>query len=200
LTGPSPEEMASFGRERDLFASLVKADEPNRGASLFACDCDALIAAYLDNAQRANAHYLPIASLLRLARRIGTENIRYIEALFRPESSTLYRLQASIRSDVLHKRQRRRRRAEYQRRLEYFGSCVLGLESRGLRRWPALERAGNLAKLYGSSRSYLQQKFREFEALSRSAGYVRTLAIGTTFPPRFNLRALKAREGRSRKN
>lgn len=159
-----------------------------------------MFAAHLGNAGRDKSNYLPITSLLRLARRLGLENVRYVEALSRPEGPTLYRLGVTVRNEVCRQRQHRRQRIEHKLRLEDFGRYVLELERQGLRRWAALRQAGQRAKLPGSSRRYLEQKFREFEAISSVRGYIRNLSIGSKLPPRFGLADLKARKGRSRKN
>ena len=203
MIGPSQEELGRYRLEVSLHERLVAVVSGDSVSAQFSRDCHAIIEAELAVKVDRQSNYLPIAPLLRLARRIGAENVRTVQSLADPTRQTLYALNVAVREPVRTKRKLRRERMENQLRLEKFGRAVLALDQRGMRRWPALQQAGRKVKLPGCSRRYLEQKFREFEEHIKGRGFISNGAIGmfiSNLPPRFGIADLKARKGRTPKS
>lgn len=199
MKGPTPAELDSFRREKLLMERVYQHLDGDKDATQFARDCDALIEAQIQNAGSESRNYLPFGPLKRLVCRIGFDQADYIKELFRPDGSTLYQLVPMVRSKVRRKRAARLQSAKNRLKLNSFGHFVLELEAQGFARSVALKRAQELAKLPGSSRRHLEQKFREFVQAAMSRGFVGDSRPSVTFAPRFGLSDMKARRGRPRK-
>lgn len=200
MADPKPAEVAHFQIAAEIENRLRELTELGGGSYRFARDCDAILEAQWTKAGPGSRNYLPLAALLRLARHIGMEQVRYVEALLRPKGSTFFNLRLTVRKDVAKRRSLRAKQLEGRMRLQIFGERVLELERQGCGRWEALSKAGRYVRLTGSGRSYLEAQFRKFNAVCLGQGYIGTSSALGRMEPRFALADLKARQGRPPKS
>ncbi len=145
---------------------------------------------------------LDIAPLLRMARLIGIQNLRYIFAMGGPSGSPSERLPYSVN---LQKRVRNRNSmrakvvwdAEKDVVAMAFGQKVLSLEAKGVHRGQAFETAAVQMWISSSSDSY-RRLFDRFASLCNQLGYIPDSSI-SGISTRFSLTDLKAKRGRPKK-
>ena len=116
---------------------------------------------------------LDIGALLRMARLIGIEELRYIFTLGQQDSSSTFRLKLEERKFLRNTRRGTQSR-EIERKMlaEQFGAKVLRLESTGMRRVAAYERAGQQLRLSFTDIRLLRKLFNEFAEQARRRGYI----------------------------
>lgn len=209
-------ERAAFERAKALSQSVFEmADTADYSNLRFVLDIEALIEA--DLRWKVGDHDLrAIGSLLRVARRIGLDNLLHVHHLLSPYSTSGYTVTAERRPQNRKPKSDDRIPRRYQRALEAyarssetwaqfqrarFGEQVQELRSQNTQKTAAIIQAG---KQYYPSRKkrWLLEQFKQFEAESIQQDFVGSthlFSILSRAEPRHSLASLPGKRGRPKK-
>lgn len=216
MSKPSEEEIKLFTIYRELSGKLSQSF-PEKIKTQFQADFEVLASKLINEdwfkppRPHKNSNFPPFRSdelpkkldfgpLRRMAKLIGTREMRYIFDLGKPDSYSTLQLTISARKIPMTD-ERRKKTKQIDRRITAlrFGNLVLELEEEGLSRTAAMLEARDRLRLAVSDERSLQRIFADFRKLVLDQGFIPALFETSPFPPKYSKKDLAAKVGRPKK-